>query len=293
MFLAVQKVLHHPALSLASALLAAVSFATFGTSCATAQSAADAAKIATDLQPDSRAIIDRLSGLHELPDGPWKMHAGDLAHGEAASLDDSAWQIITPGSKAPNDSVWFRQTFEVPPTLNGYDLTGARIWFQFHANANGPIPEILYFNGRRVAMGDDLEPVVLFDSAKPGEKVTVAVKLLHTVDEKGIRGATLKIDFPDTRPNPEDLRLEFLSAALLVPALAPNDPTQMATLNSAITAVDLKALDAHDQGEIRRQPQIRARKTRSTQAPAAKGHAPPHRQLPHRRRVAVALDRNR
>jgi alpha-mannosidase len=41
------------------------------------------------------------------------------------------------------------------------------------------MPEILYFNGRRVAMGDDLEPVPLFESAKPGDKVTVAVKLLH------------------------------------------------------------------------------------------------------------------
>ena len=85
---------------------------------------------------------------------------------------------------APNDAVWFRQTYTVPDTLDGYDLTGARIWFQFHADANGPMPEILYFNGRRVALGDDLEPVVLFDSAKPGEKVTVAVKLLHTVDKK-------------------------------------------------------------------------------------------------------------
>ena len=51
------------------------------------------------------------------------------------------------------------------------------------------MPEILYFNGRRVALGDDLEPVVLFDHAKPGDKVTVAVKLLHTVDVKNIRAA--------------------------------------------------------------------------------------------------------
>ena len=69
-----------------------------------------------------------------------------------------------------NDAVWFRQTNQVPETLNGYDLTGARIWFQFHADANGPMPEILYFNGRRVAMGDDLEPVVLFDQAQAGRQ---------------------------------------------------------------------------------------------------------------------------
>ena len=83
----------------------------------------------------------------------------------------------------PADLTWF------PQTLNGYDLTGARIWFQFHAEANGPMPQILYFNGRRVAMGDDLEPVVLFDNAKPGDKVMVAVKLLHTVDAEDVSAA--------------------------------------------------------------------------------------------------------
>jgi alpha-mannosidase len=209
-----------------------------------AQSAADAARIAAALPAEANAVIDRLSSLRELPDGVWKIHAGDLAHGELVNLDESDWQPIALKSKAPNDAVWFRQSWQVPETLNGYDLTGARIWFQFHADANGPMPEILYFNGRRVAMGDDLEPVVLFDDARPGDKVTVAVKLLHTVDTKTFKGATLKIDFPEGRPNPEDLREEFLSAALLVPALAPGDAAQMATLDDAIRTVDLGALDA-------------------------------------------------
>ena len=112
------------------------------------------------------------------------------------------------------------------------------------------MPEILYFNGRRVALGDDLEPMILFDDAKPGDKVTIAVKLLHTVDKKSFRGATLRIEFPENRPNPEDLRLEFLSATLLVPSLAPNDASQMATLNGAIQAVDIAALDSHDQAKF-------------------------------------------
>ncbi len=214
---------------------------------AAGQNAAEAAKIAANLQPESQAAIARLSGLSELPDGVWKTHAGDLAHGERVDLDESAWQPVAVKDKAPNEAVWFRQSFEVPATLNGYDLTGARVWFQFQATANGPMPEILYFNGRRVAMGDDLEPVVLFDNAKPGDKVTVAVKLLHTVDIKTFRGATLTINFPDARPNPEDLRQEFLAATLLVPALAPKDASRLATLNQAIRTVDLAALDAHDQ----------------------------------------------
>ena len=228
----------------ASACLLAIAGVLLSASRATAQSAADAAKIAAGLPSESRTVIERLSGLQEMPDGVWKMHGGGLAHGEAVNLDESGWVAIAKGTKAPNEAVWFRQTYRVPLTLSGYDLSGARIWFQFHAEANGPMPQILYFNGRRVAMGDDLEPVVLFDQAKPGDKVTVAVKLLHTVDTKSFRGATLSIDFPESRPNPEDLREEFLSAALLIPTLAPSDPAQMATLNGAIQAVDLAALDA-------------------------------------------------
>jgi alpha-mannosidase len=209
--------------------------------------AAEVSRVAGKLPKESQAVITRLTLLGSLPDNAWKMHAGDLPHGEALNLDDSSWETQKVPGRAPNDPVWFRQTYTIPDTLDGYDLTGSRIWFQFHAGANGPMPEILYFNGRRVALGDDLEPVVLFDSAKPGEKVTVAVKLMHTVDTKDIRGATLKIDFPENRPNPDDLRTEFLAAALLVPTLAKHDVGPMATLNAAIAAVDTKALDGKDQ----------------------------------------------
>lgn len=212
-----------------------------------AQRNTEFARAAAALPPASRAVADRLLSLRQLPDGTWKYHAGDLPHAEDANLDDSNWPTLKMGEHAPNEAVWFRQTIEVPAALNGYDLTGARIWFQFHANANGPIPEIVYFNGRRVALGDDLEPIVLFDNAHPGDKAVIAVKLLHTVDQKTFRGATLRIDFAASRPNPVDLSEEFLSAAVLVPSLAANDSSQMATLNSAIATVDLAALDARNQ----------------------------------------------
>ena len=213
----------------------------------TSQNVALRAKIEASLPAAAQTVMTRLFTLSELPDGQWKMHSGDIAHGESIGLDENGWQPIAKESKAPKEALWFRQTITVPPTLNGYDLTGARIWFQFHANANGPMPQILYFNGRRVALGDDLEPIVLFDEAKPGDKVEVAVKLLHTVDEKTFRGATMRIEFPPSRPNPAALRTEFFSAALLVPSLAPGDASQMTTLSNAIATVDLKALDAHDQ----------------------------------------------
>ena len=192
--------------------------------CATAnaQSPAQVAQITHTLSPESQKVIERLSTFDNLPAEEWRYHAGDLAHGEALDLDDSSWPLVKARSEAPNEAVWYRRTVEVPKTLNGYDLTGARIWFSFRANANGPMPEIIYFNGRRVALGDDLEPIVLFDQAKPGDKILIAVKLLHTVDKKTFAGTALKIDFAPGRPNPEDLRLEFLSSTLLIPSLSKN-----------------------------------------------------------------------
>ncbi len=206
------------------------------------------------LEPAAEAVIAKLKTLKELPDGQWKMHAGDLAHGEALKLDESDWTVVPPATmekpvgKLSHDALWFRQRVVVPKTLNGYDLTGARIWFQFHAWVNGQIPEILYFNGRRVAMGDDLEPTILLDSAKPGDEVVVAIKLLHTEDQKTFAGGVFKIEFPTERPSPQALNEEFQSAALLVPSLSNNDPKQFAILNAAIEAVDLKALDAGANG---------------------------------------------
>ena len=213
---------------------------------ATAQNAADRAWMVS--QPEARqTVMTKLASLAELPDGQWRMHAGDLAHGEDPALDDSDWTVVARNSKAPKDAVWFRQRVTVPKLLNGYDLTGARIWFQFHTYANGPMPMIVYFNGRRVALGDDLEPVVLFDGAKPGESVTVAVKLLHTVDDKSFHGATYRVDFPETRPNPVDLGKEIEVSALLLPSLAPGNADLEQELNQAVASVDLKALAAGDQ----------------------------------------------
>ena len=217
---------------------------------AVAQSAEQVAQIVKSLDSNSQAVVGRLGELDRLPAEEWRYHAGDLAHGESTDLDDSSWQLVKAQAQGSQEAEWFRRWIEVPKQLHGYDLTGTRIWFSFSANANGPMPEIIYFNGRRVALGDDLEPIVLFDNAKPGDKVLVAVKLLHTVDKKTFGGAGLKIDFADNRPNPGDLRLEILSATLLIPSISANAETDMATLEKAAGAVDLQALDAKEQSKF-------------------------------------------
>ncbi|MFT4112079.1 glycoside hydrolase family 38 C-terminal domain-containing protein [Silvibacterium sp.] len=199
------------------------------------------------LPADTQKVVSQLESLDNLPSGPWRYHAGDVPHGETTNLDDSSWTSVTPKSEVPNEAVWFRQWITVPEKLHGYKLNGARIWFQFQAYGHGTTPQIVYFNGRRVALGEDLEPIVLFDQAKPGDKVLVAVKLLPTVEKKQFHAVKMKIDFAEGRPNPDDERREILSASFLLPSLSKNLPADQATLNKAISQIDLKALDAGDE----------------------------------------------
>ena len=199
------------------------------------------------LSRSSQAVIQQLSTLSNLPVKEWRFHAGDLAHAESPDLDDSKWEVRKSENIAPSDSVWFRRWIEVPKNLNGYDLSGSKIWFQFQVDVNGPITTIVYVDGRRVAMGEDLEPIVLFENCKPGDKVLVAVKLLQTVDEKRIHPAVFRIFQPSSRPSPYDMREQFVSAALLIPSLAADPSAEKAILEKAIGAVDLAALGAANQ----------------------------------------------
>jgi alpha-mannosidase len=206
-----------------------------------------------NLSPEAMAKLHTLETLNALPAGAWRFHAGDLAHGESPTLDDRAWPEMKPHSQAPKDAVWYRRVIEVPKTLHGYDITAARVWFQFVADANGPMPEIIYFNGRRVALGDDLEPIVMFEPARPGEKILVAVKLLHTVDVKTFQGVNMRIEpgadagVGHARPNPDDIRVQCITAANLLPNLPVERKDLLPKVEEAVAAIDMKALAAGNQ----------------------------------------------
>ena len=199
----------------------------------------------------AQAVLDRLTSVQALPASEWRYHLGDNPHGERPDLADSYWAQVNPETDLSRDAVWLRHWIEVPRTLNGYDVTGTHIWFNLRVDANELFPEIVYFNGARVAMGtQQIEDVLLFNDAKPGEKIFVAVKFLATKNVKRFRGANLRIDFVANRPNPGDVLSELQSAAHLLPVIvaSPSDLTgQEAKLDAAAKSVDLAALSASDQ----------------------------------------------
>src|SRR5579872_1812036 len=113
------------------------------------------------LPPNVQSTVKQLANLGELPPPQWKVHSADIAHGEATDLDDSGWEVAKLHAEGPKTGLWYRAWIEVPKDLNGYDLTGSTISFEFDIDIGGGSgAEIVYFNGRRVAMGEDLEPIV-------------------------------------------------------------------------------------------------------------------------------------
>jgi alpha-mannosidase len=192
------------------------------------------------LSPAAKAVMDRLSHIGALPLGDLRYYAGDLQDGAAVNLDDASWQTIQMPFAASTDTVWLRKLVEVPKTIGGYDPTGAKIWLQEPTRGGLTV----FINGQRAARGEDMEPIVLFASAKPGDKILLAIRLDKSATPKRLRGMELHMNFAANRPDPKILYTELQAAAVLAPSLAPDS---VSTLEQSILAVDLKALDAGDQ----------------------------------------------
>jgi len=206
-----------------------------------------------ELSAPARKVVAQLAELSGLADGAWRYHEGDVAHGEDPALDDSGWKSERSSLELENGSYWFRRTITLPAQWKGYDLNGTALMFRFNASSPGTCPEIVYVNGRRIAMGESLEPVTLVDKLVPGEVVHLAVKLLPTLGAKHVKPASYMLQFSAARPNPVDVGVEIETASLLLPKLGEDAETlrsQQKMLESAAAAVDLSALSAGDSARL-------------------------------------------
>lgn len=201
-----------------------------------------------------QAAVERLGTLNSIGSQDWQYHEGALPHGESPDLNTADWKTVTMPFIGSRQEIWLRRWVEVPKTLNGYDLTGTRISFQVDVAGEGPgrgyLYETIYFNGNRIVEGTHLGKQLLLASAKPGDKVLIAVKMPPTPETKHFERASIQIGFLSSRPDPEVLGTELAAAAELLPAIT-HDTTALASqeeiLDSAARAVNISALDKNDQ----------------------------------------------
>src|SRR3954464_15661938 len=184
-------------------------------------------------------LADKLSAIGDMT-ATWKFHDGNIAHGEAVSLDVTSWTPVDPtprweGHKWNGGSAWFRTTITVPATNKGYDLSGANIW----VNQETDDDIIVYVNGLRIAMGESLEPTEVAKRVKPGDKILLAIKVLAVSGEHHLR-ARLNIVPSQDRPSPLVLADELRSADALIVTLSDDPAQRKQQLEAAYQAVDLK-----------------------------------------------------
>jgi alpha-mannosidase len=195
--------------------------------------------------------LDRLSELRTFGGVKWEWHRGDVSHGEDFAQNDGQWKTWDGKMNAGTGAIWIRAKIEIPKVVHGYNFRGAGLIFSPRVSPSGTVPEILYLDGRRIALGTDLEPEVLSASLHPGQILTVALKLLATTDDKLVQQPELSIRFAPWRPDPWQLRAECLSAAYLLPTLD-KDPqvlaSDLAAVERAVGQINFSALDRGQQG---------------------------------------------
>ena len=184
------------------------------------------AQTASTVPGPYKPVLDRLQSITVIPLPEWQGHAADLAHGEDPALSTSDWTEVKL-KQDWQDSRWLRRSLEVPAQLNGYSLQGARIALDLHVGSDDAIQVSVFANGSMVARTDEdgQVPITLIENAQPGQKLVLAVRVLDSGgggccggNSTRIDQAELRIEPPDSRPDPAIMRQEIMSAELLIAA---------------------------------------------------------------------------
>jgi alpha-mannosidase len=213
-----------------------------------------------------KPVLDRLQATTTLPLTKWKAINADVPHGEFSADDaspqpNSAAVLSFPTQSAYQQSlplpVWLYTAVEIPTAMAGFSVAGSRIALDLGIGSNTGVMVTVFVNGNMVARGDQDSqvPIVLTQSAQPGQKLQIAVRILSSglvgccggPDQVKLDRAQLLFTPPLPRPDPAILRQEIIAAELLIAAYPDGKAERQSQLDTAVKAVDLGALDKGDQ----------------------------------------------
>jgi alpha-mannosidase len=212
-----------------------------------------------------KPVLDRLQATTTLPLTKWKAINADMPHGEfssdEASQSASGNLLSFPTQSAYQQSlplpVWLYTAVEIPTAMAGFSASGSRVALDLGIGSNTGVMVTVFVNGNMVARGDQDSqvPIVLTQSAQPGQKLQIAVRILSSglvgccggPDQVKLDRAQLLFTPAEPRPDPAILRQEIVAAELLIAAYPDGKAQRQSQLDAAVKAIDLGALDKGDQ----------------------------------------------
>ncbi len=207
-----------------------------------------------------KPTLDRLQSLLRASEADWRWHA-DVPHPEDARVDDSDWPTATvknvsgPSGGHANEQQYtgtsvFRRWIEIPEKINGYATGGSRVLLDLRFGSPDSLMITVFSNGVIVYRGndDDIHPVLLTESAQPGQKFLVAARVVAPDNAKAeFFHSELVIQPPQSRPDPEFLRTQILAVRPIIAAYEEGKAEREQELDAAVKAVDFSPLDRGDQ----------------------------------------------
>src|SRR5579862_7551147 len=207
-----------------------------------------------------KKTLDRLDSLTRQGETEWRFHA-DVPHPEDPGLSDSDWGVFTvknvsgPGGQNANEEHWkgtrvFRRWVQIPDKINGYATAGSRISLDLRFGSPSGLMITVFSNGAILYRGsdDDIFPVLLTESAQPGQKFLVAARVVAGDDvQSEFFHAELTLEPPHSRPDPAFLRTEILAARPIIAAYEDGKAEREQQLDAAIQAIDFTPLEKGDQ----------------------------------------------
>jgi len=193
--------------------------------------------------------LHRLQAVFSMPLSKWRAHADDLPHPEDPDLDDSSWEEIDVRKRWAVRPAWFRRVVEIPQSMGGYNIEGKRVMLALRVGFHGHGRVRVFFNGSMVEMTADntQQPILLTESAKPGEKFVVAAYAPPGQGPAGIDEAELEVDYPPEGPNPLTMFQQIMTVQEASKGFPDGHSQREAQLSAAVQAIDFGALDRGDQ----------------------------------------------
>ncbi len=197
--------------------------------------------------PDRNAIFRRLEAATVLPLSPWRFKEGDVLRGEAVNVDDSTWASFPVGGEWSTGPAWFRYRVILPQTIGGYDIRGAKLRLRIRIVGENPVHLTVFFNGEKKAEGNDLDPIVLTESAQAGDEFVIAVRANVPGGRTWVRAGQLEVEAPPSRPDPRTFLQECQVIEQLLKTRKEDRAQWERHLDAALAKLDLEALDRGDQ----------------------------------------------